>query len=206
MITDRDKEIVKFFEIFHFGTIKIIEKVFLREQSYAYNIARTRLDNIRKAGYIKTFSDAATGKNIYALNNPEVLKKRCSLHKLIPIEIYAELRSWGVDIKKFDIEKEWDGGKWRSDAITVFDLVDPYTKKIRRYHFFIEVMLSNDYPNLEKYDKLYSSGAVQEYLGHDFYPKTILLITDRNYNYCGLERCNIIRIETNLNRLVSILV
>lgn len=206
MMTDRDNQIVRFFEQPpHMANLRIIEKVFFRDQSYSYNIARERLQQIMKAGYIQAFHDEATNRNVYILNNPKVLKQRITLHKLLPREIYAEIASWGCKILKFDVEKEWAGGKYRSDGIIVFELYNPSTKKMSTYHFFIEVLLSNDSPNLLRYDEIYKTGEVQSYLGYDHFPKNILLVTDRGGNIQSTERCNVITIDTKLHQLVKIL-
>lgn len=71
MITDRDKEILKYMCEYKYATIKQLEKIFFKEQQYSYNIARRRMDRLVKAGYVNTHKLDTNGKIVYILNDSE---------------------------------------------------------------------------------------------------------------------------------------
>jgi len=60
LITERDLKLVRHFEEYKFATINQIEKMFFRNQTYSYNIARRRLLELKKFGYIKVSRDSLT--------------------------------------------------------------------------------------------------------------------------------------------------
>jgi hypothetical protein len=58
LITDRDMMILRdWFEPYKFATKKMIEKAFLKDNVYGYNIASKRLLEMKKADYIKVQKD-----------------------------------------------------------------------------------------------------------------------------------------------------
>jgi len=197
LITDRDKLIISYLEKYRYATIEQLEKMFFKEQQYSYNIVRKRLGEIRKAGYIKIHRDIETNKNIYIWNEDRI--KPPSWHRIILLNVLTEMVSQGYKVEIFKIEKEWMDRKIRSDGFVVF------TIGTRRYHFFIEVQISNNPNNLEKYDILYKTNEVQKYLGKDFFPR-VLLISDAEYNFSNLKHTSIIQLDTKLNKFSSILI
>jgi hypothetical protein len=68
---------------------------------------------------------------------------------------------------------------------------------------FIEVHISNNDTNLEKYDSLFESGEVQKLLGKNYFPQRILLVSDIDYQI-KLKHSNIIRLDTKLNQFLKL--
>lgn len=196
MITERDHKIIRFIEEYRFSSIQNLEKIFFKDREYSYNIARRRLNEIRKAGYVKMYRDVETNKNIYLWNDPKI--KPPSTHSRILINLLAEMHYNGLNVEIFKTEKHWMGGKIKSDAFTIFKIEG------RRYHFFVEVHLSNNPSSLERYDDLYKTREVQEFLGKDFFPR-VLLISDRNYNLSNLKYTKVVQLNTKLNPFASLL-
>lgn len=197
MITDRDKEILKYMCEYKYATIKQLEKIFFKEQQYSYNIARRRMDRLVKAGYVNTHKLDTNGKIVYILNDSEEKINPPSLHRLLVLDVLAELHYLGMDVKEFSVEKVWMDGKVRSDAFIVVDILD------KRYRFFLEVHISNNKHNLEKYSKLYETREVQGYISSNKYPR-VLLITDRSYkNLDCIENVDVVRVDTNLDGLIK---
>jgi hypothetical protein len=95
------------------------------------------------------------------LNDSKV--KPPDVHRLLLLDVLANIHYSGFNVQIFDVEKQWQGGAIRSDAFTVFTLETDAIK--HRYQYFIEVHLSHNPHNLEKYDKLLDTTEVQEYLG-----------------------------------------
>lgn len=197
MITKRDKEILNYMCEYKYATIKQLEKIFFKEQQYSYNIARRRMERLVQAGYVKTHKLDASGKLVYILNDTEEKINPPSLHRLLVLDVLAELHYLGMDVQEFTVEKSWMDGKVRSDAFIVVDILD------RRYRFFLEVHISNNKHNLDKYSKLYETGEVQGYISSNKYPR-VLLITDRSYkNLDCIENVDVVRVDTDLDGLVK---
>jgi hypothetical protein len=204
MLTERDNEIIKHLEIYKYATIEQLEKIFFKNQQYSYNICRRRLSKIRELGYIKCFRDISTNKFIYMINEEKI--KPPALHRIILLDVYAELIYLGFEVEVFDIERPWMDGKIRSDGFTVFKMDNDDPSKRRKYVFFIEVHTSHNPNNLFKYDVLYKSNEVQQYLGKaDYFPR-VMLISDRNYKDIQLEHTKIVTLNTKLDSFASVLV
>lgn len=197
LITERDNKIIKeWFEPYRYATIEQIEKAFLRNQKYSYNIARRRLKEMELAELIKPYHDVTTNSNIYILNDSKI--KPPSLHRMITLDILAELKYSGFNIEFFKIEMPWLDGKIVSDAFIIF------TVKNSRYYFFIEVQLANNWHRLEKYDTLFESGEVQKLLKKNHFPR-ILFISDTEYKTLHIKSTEIVHLNTNLDIFPSIL-
>jgi hypothetical protein len=197
----------EWFEPYKYATKQIIEKVFLKNQSYAYNIATKRLLEMRKADYIKVYRDERTNKNIYYLNEKDI--KPPSEHRMIILSVLAEMKYMGFQVEHFEVEKHWIHEKGKlvySDGFVIF------TMDNRRYHYFIEVHRSNNINNLEKYDALYDTGVVQKWYeesgyNKDFYPKRVLLISDREFKKeIELKHCQVIQLNEKLENFYKILI
>lgn len=198
LITDRDRKVILHLEKYKYATIEQIEKIFFRENKNSYNIARRRMAEIRKEGYVKSTMNTEINRLVYMYNDGKT--KAPDKHRLIVLDVLANLHSNGFNIQEFQVEKFWQNGSIRSDAFTVFTLKNDNAKN--RYQYFIEVHLSNNDLNLEKYDTLYETKEVQNYLGRDVFPR-ILLITDRNIEYyCNNSK--VVKLNTKLDEFVSI--
>lgn len=197
VITKRDKQIIAHMSEYKYATIKQLEKIFFREQQYSYNIARRRMDRLIAAGYVKTYKEENSNKIIYILNDKSEKINPPTAHRMLVLDVLAEMHYLGMDVKEFTVEKEWMDGKVRSDAFAICDIQD------RRYRFFVEVHISNNKHNLEKYSTLYESGEVQEYIESQNYPR-VLLITDRNYkDLDDIEYVDVVRINTELEEFIK---
>jgi hypothetical protein len=195
LITERDNRIVReWFEPYHYATIMQIEKAFFRDQQYSYEVARKRLIELGKADLIKIYHDSATNRNIYMLKSDKI--KPPSYHRIVTLDILAEMMYCGFNIEQYEIEKAWLDGKIKSDAYVVFVL------RNMRYRFFVEVQTANNWHRLEKYDTLYDSGEVQKSIGK--YPR-ILFVSDYSYKDLHIKSTEIVQLNTKLNKFPSIL-
>jgi hypothetical protein len=204
--TERDTKMVKeWFEIYKYASISMLERTFFPTQEYSYNICRKRLGELLKNDYIKVFKDDYSNRNIYVYNEPKL--KMPSAHRLVLLDLLAEMKYLGFNVERFEIEKQWCGGKYRSDAFVQFTVDNPGEGKGVRKYFFVEVMTSNNYHHLEKYDDIFPTGEVQQYLGKDksFMPK-ILLIADRHFSNIKLKSTEVLQLDTKLKSFASILI
>jgi hypothetical protein len=199
MVTDRDNDITKHFEKYHYATIAQIERLFFREVDSSYVIANRRLKRLAKAGFIKPLYDDATNKLVYKLSTKDEKIPDPGLHRILVLDVYAELAYLGYDIETFSVEKWWAGGKYRSDGFVIFKVGN------RRYRFFVEVQLANHDPNIPKYDELYKTGEVTKELHTDYYPD-VLLVADREYKQdFNLQFSKVIQVNTKLTQLSKII-
>lgn len=197
MITDRDRKIIRHIEQYKHATLEQIEKIFLRQQKNSYNIARRRMAEIRKAGYVKVDRDTETNRLVFMWNDGKT--KMPGTHRLILLDVLANLHYHGFNVQQFEIEKSWMDGEIRSDGFTVFTLEDLKT----RYQYFIEVHLSHNPYNLEKYDRLLETTEVQDYLGRNVNPR-VLLISDRKPDI-KLKRTSVVSLNTRLDAFASVI-
>lgn len=205
LITDNDYKIIRHLEKYKYATIGQLEKIFYREQQYSYNIVRKRLGEMIKAGYVKEpVVNLETRKNVYIYNDKDI--KPPSEHRIIVLDILAEMIYNGFEVEQYEVQKWWAEGKYQSDAFAVFKIPDGWnTTKKRRYYFFIEVQLSNHNHNLEKYDALQKTYAVQNYLNKDFYPNRVLLVSDKTFPKIELQHAQVIQLDTKLRLFPIIL-
>jgi hypothetical protein len=180
-------------ETYKYATIRQLEKIFFKDVQYSYNVCRRRLGAIADLDYIKVMHDKFLHKNIYMWNDKKV--NAPSYHRIILLDLLAEIQYSGYKLEKFDVEKEWGNGDIRSDAFVQFaaiNLAKPDSGK--RIYLFVEVQTSNNKLNLDKYDKLFETGEVQSYIGKSHYPR-VLLISDRQYSNVKLKHTEVLQIS-----------
>jgi len=203
-ITERDNRLIKeWFEPYKYATVGILEKVFF-PSDYGYTVCRKRLLELLKEDYIKCVKDETNNKNIYIYNENKISNP--SYHRLVLLNLLAEIRYLGFNVERFEIEKSWCNNKYKSDAFLQFTVDNLGDEKGKRCYFFVEVQTSNNHHRLEKYDEIYSTGEVQNYLAKDktFYPK-VLIVSDRHFNNVSLQNTKVLQVKTNLKSLCSII-
>jgi hypothetical protein len=198
-LTERDSAMLAHISEYKYCTIEQIEKIFLKETQFSYNVARRRLLRIMQAGFIKIVRDAASNRNIYILHDPKVNPP--SLHRIITLDVLSELHRCGFKVERFDVERSWMNNRFISDAFMIFTVQTDATH-LKRYYFFLEVHLSNNAHNLTKYDLIYESGEVQKLFGT--FPR-ILLVSDRQFKDLTLKHVEIVQLNTRLDRFPIIL-
>ena len=153
---------------------------------------------MKEANYLKIHRDVVTNKNIYIYLDDEKKLNPPSQHRILILDVLAELEYNGFTVENFEIEKEWLEGKVKSDGFVIFRIGN------RRYYYFIEVQLSNHHHNLEKYDMLYESMEVQQYIGKNIFPR-IMFISDRHYSDMEIKNTDVVTLNTKLDTFASIL-
>lgn len=194
-ITERDLELAKYISEYGFSTADILNKVFFNDKLDGINICRRRLRELKKFKYIKTYIDEETNRNVYMPFESNV--KPISAHSMALLNLVASLQSLGCKIEEFKKERSWNDGRIRSDGFIIF------TIKNRKYIFFIEIQIANHNHNLEKYDQLFKSNEVQNYLKKDFFPR-VLFISDREYKNINLIHTKVVCLNMKLDGLATI--
>jgi hypothetical protein len=199
MITDNDKKILLYLEKYKYGTITQLQKVFYPRHKSGYNLVRRRMTEIGKHGYTKIYREPETNKLVYIWNDKKINPP--TRHRLIVLDVLAELHAIGTNVQIFDVEKYWMDGKIKSDGLAVFTLDNIKNK----YRYFIEVQLSGDDFNLEKYDRLAETYEWQNYLDTNKFPR-ILLVTDRIFTGKEPKSSQVFKLDTRLTQFSSVVV
>lgn len=166
MITQRDKEIFKFIEKYGGISINQAAKMFFPPKK-GYDNARMRLKKHHSDGFLSRYLNAGTKEYIYCYKE----HKELSMHDVYILNFYAELISYKVKINKFEKEKLWCDGKYRSDGFFEFE----YNGSL--YLICLEIDLTHKTSLKNKYVKLYESRELQEMYkeyGDDIFPKVVL--------------------------------
>jgi hypothetical protein len=173
MLTERDRLIVAHVERFGFITLSQATELVFNKQKYGYDVCRKRMQKLITSEYLKSILNQDTNEKIFFDASKSI--KRMSLHRMVLMNYYVKLIAAGVDLKIFDIEKQWQDGKYRTDAFCVFDFQD-FT-----FCQLIEVHCSptTSYLNLIRYEKLFETGEVQK-ICKGYFP-TIISIDDVNH-------------------------
>ena len=195
MITERDKEIIEYFNRYKYATINQLEKIFFRDAQYSYNICRRRLKELRFKGYIKVEKNLEINKNIYMLNRDFITMP--SIETITALDVYAKLKELDFNIVDFQVNKSWGDSGIKSKGFFIF------TVENRRYTFFLEVNNLKKELDLEKYIKLKESGEVQKYLNRDFFPK-IMVLSDIDIE--GYKDLKLTKVNINLSNIAHILI
>lgn len=143
MITERDRMIYNHIDKYNFATIEQIQKIFFREQKYGYDVARRRLNLLVKHEYLKCSRNYATNQNIFYIDNNY---RKVNIHSMLLMDYYSELISNGAEVISFEKEKEFAGGKVRSDGFCIF-IFNGF-----KYYQIIEVHASHNKLNVKKYE------------------------------------------------------
>jgi hypothetical protein len=158
-----------------------------------------RLVNIEKR--LKIIHNDALNMSIYTDINQDLRKLPTSPHRIYLLQFYCKLVSIGAKIINFEIEKKWQEsekypqGKFRSDGLIVYNYKD-------KLHFdLIEVNVSNNPLNLQRFD--YVKEDILERC-HGINPRMIL-IDDHNHKKFGSKIFETIRVDFNLNNFYEIL-
>ena len=119
MITKRDRDIINFIYDFGFITIEQCSKIFYKDCSSAYDLARRRLKKISENGnYIKPKLNTETKQTLYVPKDSTL--KGITLHNRLILDYLAELHYIGAVIENVYIEKEYNGVI--PDAVLIFTL------------------------------------------------------------------------------------
>jgi hypothetical protein len=197
MLTDRDMMILKHVETFNFITINQTVDMFFNTKS-GYDMARRRLNKLIQSNYLKATRNNDTNEKIYYIDN----FKNVSLHRMLLMNYYSKLISFGVEMKTFEKEKEWNNGSIRSDGFCIFKY-GGYT-----FYQFIEIIVSHNDSNLVKYDKLYKSKTVQKLysLSDDIFPTLIAIDNATHKKPVELENTKVILLDFSLKSVAQVFI
>lgn len=193
MITDRDREIINFIYDIGFITIEQCGKIFYNSK-VSYDLARRRLKKIsQQADYIKAIRNTETKQVIYIPKESRV--KKFSKHSILVIDYLAELKGVGVDIKKVEIEKNFNG--IIPDAFITFEW-NGY-----RYYQLLEVQLRHDFVEVNRFKKVMDIVLKET---NNTVPNLIIVQnTKKNYEEENKTDMEIVQLRTSLEDIAKVL-
>jgi hypothetical protein len=161
---ERVQNILEFIEKVRVCDITHVARMFFYKNKYSVINARKKLRDLVKDKKLKIIRNDTNMRHIYYID-----KKPAQLqHKLILTELYVQLcRVYGKD--NIEIEPEWAICNIRPDAFIKIKIGK------RLYMFFVEVQISNNPCNVQKYEATYQ---LQKVFPEGVFP-VVLFITDQ---------------------------
>jgi hypothetical protein len=161
--------------------------MFYKKCKQGANICRRRMYRMYVAKQVKRERSHLNTEYIYYMN-----KNNQFNHSLILTEFYVRLHEKGVEIDSFQVEQPY--GNIRPDGMCICGY------KGFTHYFFIEVHISNNKFNQEKYISYYGSLEWKKHF--DVFPK-VIIISDKKIN---LQPTNLkfIQIQTNFEDINKI--
>lgn len=181
IVTDRDRKVIDFLNTFKVATTDTIQELFYP----SLRVAQKRLKLMYENKLLKRTRDNFTSQYCYYIKKPKQMR-----HCLLLTDFYREMNRL-TDIELF--EKEITIDNIRPDGLIA------YKYKKKGFIACIEVQISNEPLDVEKYEKLFKSGKYKKYF--PVFP-LVYAITDRKILYTELK---IIRVNEDMSNLKEIL-
>jgi hypothetical protein len=184
VITERDQKVLDMLELLNVAKISQIYRMFYKDHMQGKLICRRRMYTLStKDKVVKREHDHLNTEYVYYMN-----KNNQFNHSLILTEFYVRLHEL-AEIDKFEVEQPY--GNIRPDGMCICGY------KGFTHYFFIEVHISNNKFNQDKYISYYGSLEWKKYF--DVFPK-VVVISDKNIE---LKPTNLkfIQIPTNCENM-----
>ena len=152
MLTNRDKEILKFIEEYKSITIRQAKYLFFKK---SYEGARRRLAELEKFGLLKSTISKGRSEKVY------FFEKMLSDHDLYKMDYVVSLKKMGFEILKFNTKLSYFNNQLKPDAFVICK------KEGYRYITFLEVDYTH-YTNNVKLNALYEKLAKEEFKDTSF--------------------------------------
>jgi len=159
VITPTDQRVLDFLDVFNCATTSQITKLFYSNVKCPGNRARRRLKILYDDNHIKRERNSVSMEYVYYLR-----KNNQFTHSLTLTEFYVNLQGI-AEIDKFEVEQPY--GHIRPDGMCICGY------RGFTHYFFIEVHISKNKFNQDKYIAYYGSREWKQYF--DVFPKVIIL-------------------------------
>jgi len=168
------------------ATTSQIEKEFFSEHKQSVRLARRRLKKLYDAKLLKRERSHVNYEYVYYLQKPSQIR-----HQLLVVDFYQKIKKYGT-IMEFAPEKSM--GDIRPDAVCKI------VKNNQLHLFCVEVELSNNGFDQEKYEAFYYSRKYQEWFL--VFPK-VIIISDKKTNIAP-SKIRFIQLSTEMKYMESI--
>ncbi|PAB60984.1 hypothetical protein [Anaeromicrobium sediminis] len=178
MITNRDIEVINFIEKFKCAKTSTIAKLFYP----SLLVAQKRLKKLYEYKELQRYRHNIANEYVYYIKRPKQMK-----HRLLLTDFYAEL-SQIVEIKAF--ENEVILGNIRPDGLV------GYVVNNKKYIACVEVQISNQKLNIDKYKKFYNTEEYKKY-----FPTIPLIVAVTNKRIEEVNEFKIIQVREDLKEI-----
>lgn len=183
VLTQRDKEIIKFLEEYKCATTSTIAQIFFNNSKRP---TTRRLKLLKDYNLISSSQEFVCLEQVHYLNKkPKQLK-----HTIIETNFIAKLYQNNIEILK--LKKEFKIGFVRCDLLLVCKINN------KNFIYFVEVCNTKPF-DINKYIKLKDSNLWKEYF--PVFP-SIIVISDKKINHN--KSLNIININLNLDNFIKL--
>jgi replication initiation and membrane attachment protein DnaB len=182
MLTQRDRQILRFVEDFGGITIWQSARMFFRESKRSYDLSRKRLKILHDMGLLKSITNKLTDEKIYCVD------KKISPHTSYLLDVYSTLIYNGAKILSFQKEPKWLDGQFRSDG---FFLIE-YNGVKRIICVEIDVTSAT---NIDKYEAIFENNEFQKKYG--VFP--LIVIIDENPSPTYSNNFDVVYLNYKLN-------
>lgn len=197
ILTNRDKEIIKFIEKYGSITITQCSKIFFKNCKENYYQARKRLKKLSDNKYLNRYRKDMRSETVY------YLEKKLSIHDLKVLDIYSYLIYSGATIKLFNQEYVIPAGdkNYRADALIEFVYED----------YFFTLLIEVDYTHYTSQKKLldiYNSSYFQNKykdLGENIFPKVVIIRPAVIMECKSTEQIDILYLDFDLKNIGQVL-
>lgn len=195
MITVKDRLILRHIEKYSFISIEEARLIAFPDMKRGYEYSRTRLQRLCKIEHrLKIITNTALKLKLFVDIDADVKKIPNSPHRIYLMDFYCKLLASGVNIEKFDLEREWMNRKLRSDALIIYEYGG------YRFQNLIEVNKSNNSLDLDRFDNAKDEIV---YACEGKIPRMIL-IDDRTHKTYATKVYPVIRLDYSLKNFSEI--
>lgn len=186
MITPRDQQVLDMIELLNVAKVSQIYRMFYSSLKQGQQTCRKRMKKLYDDKLIKREHSHLNTEYVYYVN-----KNNQFNHSLILTEFYVQLHKL-AEIDKFEVEQPY--GNIRPDGMCICGY------RGFTHYFFIEVHISNNKFNQDKYISYFGSLEWKKYF--DVFPK-VIVISDKKID---LKPTNLkfIQIQTNCENINKI--
>lgn len=196
ILTERDKNILRWVEEHKSITINQTSKIFFKHCKESYYQARKRLRLLSNNGYLKRYRADMKSECIYYLD------KKLSIHDLKVLDVYAEFISYGAEIRYFKKEYIIDSGSknYRLDALI----------EVLYNDYFYPIIIEVDYTHLtgsKKLQDIYNSNHFQvkyKNLDDNIFPYVVIIRPVVTADHEQVNNIDILHTDFSLKNLSQV--
>lgn len=181
VIQRKDREILEFIDKFYCVTTTHIMKEFYNNQSQSRFLTNRKMTKLYKNKQIKRDRELFEDYVYYSKKSSQ------QQHHLIVADFYFKLMEYDGRLLQYDVEVVMEG--LRPDAVVKYDLNGDI------YLFCVEVHISNNKPDIMKYEQLYISGKYKQYF--EWFP-IVVFISNKKVSFEN-SKLPFIKIQTDLS-------
>ena len=205
-LTDEDREMLLFVEIYGSISITQCQNMFYNKQGTGYEMARLHLSKLVKYSKLSVFKEKFTNKNVYYMD------KQPTYHGILALDYLSNLIKNGAVINYFKQEQPWmktnKKAKYFSDGYCVYTMGD-------RVLFDIIEVVRTKAVEVDKYIAIFNSREAHKLSADlykqikdrdiDMFPRLIIIDDVQHKNEVFInEEVKVIQLDFQLNNFTRV--